>query len=860
MAWILLAASAGGAMAAPGAPSWVRWQRAWAGLDSIETSARTLSGLAGLDASRAALLDSLCGAMEGARTSGTDTTGVGRAGGTAPAPGAGTREWIRRSVLDALFLGEPRPARLLLEDWDPASARDWNDDGLFTLPAATLLAARGNPARAISWLEGAPVRADDEPYIRVLDADCRAATGDTAGAAVAAQGRLDQGPPLPSWAREPLEEMAIRGALATADTARARRLLDELPSARDRRAFVLPMLRRLAALRGDERAADSLAWRAAREFPAGRTGDRLLRDAVSAEGRVDLAVAGRVDRLRILLAVADARADAARFRALALTAAPPAGSAAADSLAIRAARTAWKARDYEGLVQRAADNSWRAGGTFADEWELICARALRNTGRIDAMADRYQQVARRGSPEDRRTALWEWAREMEAQRRFIEADSLYGRYLAAGAADQRVQAMLRRGICRIARGAPERARAILEQAATAGTPEERAAAWFWVYRAELARNRRLEARAALAKAAETRAGYYAQRARSALALAREPGGPPVDDPEAYWREVSRLGGGGAEVPSPLAAAGDGTAQTSDEAGDGGRDSGTVIENAGLVANSDSAAGGFDAAAAPDTIRAAPSAVVAGPVPPAPDSLASGLADDVLVAGKRAPWTAPASLRAACDRLQLFRLAGRSEWASMARADLLADRGLGTGAARVQHLLDLRLPDLAARAAGNLETASARLRHPFPHAPAVAAASRRFGIAPEWAWAVMRRESLYESAAISPAGAVGLMQLVASTAEETAQRYGLPAGPLEAPRVNLLLGMAHLGDLASEARGNWPFVLAAYNAGTVPAERWLRPGEDPDLYLEMIGYRETRDYARRVLETFWTCRELLRGTY
>jgi soluble lytic murein transglycosylase len=104
-----------------------------------------------------------------------------------------------------------------------------------------------------------------------------------------------------------------------------------------------------------------------------------------------------------------------------------------------------------------------------------------------------------------------------------------------------------------------------------------------------------------------------------------------------------------------------------------------------------------------------------------------------------------------------------------------------------------------------------------------------------------------------------MQLVASTAEETAQRHRLSAGPLEAPRVNLLLGMAHLGDLATDARGNWPFVLAAYNAGTAPARRWLRPGEDPDLYIEMIGYRETRDYARRVLETFWTCRDLLRGT-
>lgn len=808
-----------GAAAAPDEASWERWQHAWARLDSIEVAARTLSDLAGLDAARAALLDSLCDAAAG--SSGAPAADAApEAGSPSALPAAAeTAAWARRAILGGLFLGEPRPARLLIEEWDPAGSRNWNDDGLFTLPAAALLTARGNPGRALSWLEGGPVRADDEPYAAVLAADCRTATGDTAGAALVAQAALSRVPPPPSWAREPLEETVIRGAMASADTAEARRLLDMLPSARDRRGFVLPMLRRLAMLRGDDRAADSLAWQAVREFPGGRTADRLLRDAVRPEGRVDPAVGSRADRVRLLLAAAEARGDAARFRALAQALAPSPGTARADSLAIRSARTAWKARDYEGLAERAAQREARAGGPFADEGELITARALRNVGRIDSMAVRYERVARRGSPEDRRTAIWEWAREMEAQRRFVEADSLYGRFVAAGAGDQRVQALLRRGICRVARAAPEPARTILEEATAAGTAEERAAAWFWIYRAELTRGRQLEARAALAKAADTRAGYYAQRARSAIFLAREPGGPAVGDPDAYWRAVSELGGDGTEVPAPGAADRAGAAESGD---------------------------GADVAPA-DTLSLET------------DSLLAGRTDEAVAAGSQAAWIVPASVRAACDRLQLFRLAGRTDWAKMAREDLLADSRLGVGPARVRHLLDMQLPDLAARAAGNLQSASARLRHPFPHAPAVAAASRRFRIAPEWAWAVMRRESLYESAVMSPAGAVGLMQLVPSTAEETAQRHGLSAGPLEAPRVNLLLGMAHLGDLAAAARGNWPFVLAAYNAGTVPAQRWVRSGEDPDLYIEMIGYRETRDYARRVLETFWTCRELLRGT-
>jgi soluble lytic murein transglycosylase len=123
---------------------------------------------------------------------------------------------------------------------------------------------------------------------------------------------------------------------------------------------------------------------------------------------------------------------------------------------------------------------------------------------------------------------------------------------------------------------------------------------------------------------------------------------------------------------------------------------------------------------------------------------------------------------------------------------------------------------------------------------------------------MRRESFFESAVVSGAGATGLLQLMEGTARETAERHGLAAGPLRSPRVNIELGSAHLGDLLAEEPDQWPVVLAAYNAGLPPARRWRLPGEDPDVYIEMIGYRETREYVRRVLEGFWVYRGLRRG--
>jgi hypothetical protein len=75
-AFLVVAGLEAGALAAPGsrgsadpggASPWVRWQRAWLRLDSLEVSARTLDGLADLDGARTSLLDSLCDAACPAR-------------------------------------------------------------------------------------------------------------------------------------------------------------------------------------------------------------------------------------------------------------------------------------------------------------------------------------------------------------------------------------------------------------------------------------------------------------------------------------------------------------------------------------------------------------------------------------------------------------------------------------------------------------------------------------------------------------------------------------------------------------------------------------------------------------------------
>lgn len=92
---------------------------------------------------------------------------------------------------------------------------------------------------------------------------------------------------------------------------------------------------------------------------------------------------------------------------------------------------------------------------------------------------------------------------------------------------------------------------------------------------------------------------------------------------------------------------------------------------------------------------------------------------------------------------------------------------------------------------------------------VVEAADRFGIPAPWIIAVMRRESGLDVRAVSPAGAVGLMQLMPQTYAELRARYGLGEDPFR-PRDNVLAGAAYLREMFDRfgARG----FLAAYNAG------------------------------------------------
>ncbi len=121
-------------------------------------------------------------------------------------------------------------------------------------------------------------------------------------------------------------------------------------------------------------------------------------------------------------------------------------------------------------------------------------------------------------------------------------------------------------------------------------------------------------------------------------------------------------------------------------------------------------------------------------------------------------------------------------------------------------------------------------------------------------AIIREESLYDSHALSPAGAVGLMQLMPATAKTLTGRsddLDVVRSELFDSQTNIRLGSYYLGKLVKQFTGNLMHVVASYNAGPKAVSRWIRrnAGAKPEEFVELIPYRETRGYVKRVLRSY-----------
>ncbi|TMA70594.1 MAG: tetratricopeptide repeat protein [Deltaproteobacteria bacterium] len=133
-----------------------------------------------------------------------------------------------------------------------------------------------------------------------------------------------------------------------------------------------------------------------------------------------------------------------------------------------------------------------------------------------------------------------------------------------------------------------------------------------------------------------------------------------------------------------------------------------------------------------------------------------------------------------------------------------------------------------------------------------AAARRLD--PFLVLALVRQESLFDPEAVSPADAHGLMQLMPATARELARAADGPApdrARLHEPAVNIALGTALLRRLLDRYGGSVVKALAAYNAGEDAVAKWEHRygNRTEDEFVELVSFRETRDYVKAVLRNY-----------
>jgi soluble lytic murein transglycosylase len=115
--------------------------------------------------------------------------------------------------------------------------------------------------------------------------------------------------------------------------------------------------------------------------------------------------------------------------------------------------------------------------------------------------------------------------------------------------------------------------------------------------------------------------------------------------------------------------------------------------------------------------------------------------------------------------------------------------------------------------------------------------------------LIRQESAFNSRARSAAGARGLMQLMPATARQLGARS---ASALFDPKVNIRVGTKYLTHRLRNYDGDVELTLAAYNAGFARVDGWLKryPSENRLLFLDLIPFRETRDYVSAIERNYY----------
>ncbi|ALG89092.1 MULTISPECIES: lytic transglycosylase domain-containing protein [Actibacterium] len=243
-------------------------------------------------------------------------------------------------------------------------------------------------------------------------------------------------------------------------------------------------------------------------------------------------------------------------------------------------------------------------------------------------------------------------------------------------------------------------------------------------------------------------------------------------------------------------------------------------------------------------------------------------DPALTGGETYPdWTtAPFAGSSALKAALLFVQAGERNLAEMFMTHIAETAGPQGQAQLAGLALSVHEPHIALRIAKVAAGQGTIL--PRAYFPLTRLTAAKHPVPDELVLSIARRESEFNASVVSGAGARGLMQLMPGTARSVAHKLEIAYSSdalLTDPEYNARLGAAYLAELVEEFGDNYVLVAAGYNAGPSRARAWIAERGDPrsagtDVidWIEMIPYRETRNYVMRVMESLPIYRARLSG--
>jgi soluble lytic murein transglycosylase len=202
--------------------------------------------------------------------------------------------------------------------------------------------------------------------------------------------------------------------------------------------------------------------------------------------------------------------------------------------------------------------------------------------------------------------------------------------------------------------------------------------------------------------------------------------------------------------------------------------------------------------------------------------------------------------------------GSSQWGALAQAQIYSSFGEFTRALQAMKHSGISFFAIPTQ---QVPLSYWRIIFPQPYWSDLASDSEKNGLDPYLVASLIRQESEFNAGALSPAHAMGLMQLLPAVGRENARKEGMKGfapAQLFNPAINLRLGTRNLRQVLDRFGGQPEYALAAYNAGDLRVREWMAAGDYKDIpeFVESIPFTETREYVQAIIRN----QELYKSVY